>query len=164
MASGRLVAASAVAAAQPPSVVTATASQRHGSHDQFAAWSARLLAPADTIVTVTKRACVWCGRKFTVRGGPGRPRVYCKPSCKQRDYEARRRADELGLGEHELIVTRGELQALHDRLFLFAYVVEDIERDLVREDLDEEAALAVLLDAAHKCIEGDDPAVSSGSA
>lgn len=105
---------------------------------------------------MTKLACVWCGRKFTVRGGPGRPRVYCKPSCKQRDYEARRRAGELGLGEHELIVTRGELQALHDRLFLLACVVEDIERDIAKEDLDEEEALTVLLEAVHECIESDE--------
>ncbi len=103
-------------------------------------------------VTVTKRACLWCGRKFPVNGGPGRPRLYCKLSCKQRDYEARRRAGELGLGEHELVLTRGELEAINDRLFVLACIVEDIERDLTRADIDEDEALAVLLDAAHECI------------
>jgi hypothetical protein len=98
-----------------------------------------------------------------VRGGPGRPRLYCKSSCKQRDYEARRRADELGLSEQELVVTRAELDALHDRLFVLACVVEDIERDLAEDDLDEEEALAVLLAAAHECIGADEPTVA-GSA
>ena len=41
-----------------------------------------------------------------MRGGAGRPRRYCKTSCRQRDYEARRRAAELGLSEGELVVTR----------------------------------------------------------
>ena len=96
-------------------------------------------------------------------GGPGRPRVYCRRSCKQRDYEARRRADELGLGEQELVVTRGELEAVHDRLFVLACVVEDVERDLAKEDLDEEEALGLLLDAAHECIGTDDPAVADSA-
>jgi hypothetical protein len=97
---------------------------------------------------VTKRACLWCGRKFTVSGGPGRPRVYCKPSCKQRDYESRRRTEELGLSEHELVITRRELDAMRDRAFLLACTVEDVERDLTRGDIDEQRALGSLLDAA----------------
>jgi len=113
-----------------------------------------------SIVTVTKRVCVWCGRKFPVSGGPGRPKLYCKPSCKQRDYEDRRRSAELGLGEHELVVTRGELEALHDRLFVLGCVVEDIERDLTKDDFDELEALGVLLDAAYECIGADEPAVA----
>ncbi len=89
--------------------------------------------------------------------------MYCKPSCKQRDYEARRRSAELGLGEHELVVTRGELEAIHDRLFVLAYVVEDIERDLAKDDFDEQDALGVLLDAAYECIGTDEPAVADSA-
>src|SRR5262249_38749853 len=86
-----------------------TGSARRRYDARIAAYAAR---GRRTIVTVTKRACLWCGRKFTVSGGPGRPRVYCKPSCKQRDYESRRRTEELGLSEHELVITRQELDTM----------------------------------------------------
>ena len=85
-------------------------------------------------------------------GGPGRPRVYCKPSCKQRDYEARRRTEELGLGEHELVVTREELESTRDRLFVLACVVEDVERDLENGDTNSADAVASLLNAARECV------------
>jgi hypothetical protein len=85
-----------------------------------------------------------------VSGGPGRPRRYCKPSCKQRDYEARRRAQELGLSEHELVVTREELEAVRDRQFVLACAVDDVERDLANGDTDAETALGTLLGAARE--------------
>ena len=103
-------------------------------------------------LTVTKRSCLWCGRTFTVSGGPGRPRLYCKPSCKQRDYEARRRSEELGLGEHELVVTREELESIRDRQFLLACTVEDVQRDLANGDVDERDAFGVLLEAAREFV------------
>jgi hypothetical protein len=43
---------------------------------------------------------------------------------------ARQRARELQLGEHELVVARVELDALHDELYVLACAVEDVERDL----------------------------------
>ena len=50
-------------------------------------------------------------------GGPtGRPPQFCRRSCRQRAYEARRRSAELGLGDEELVVTRNELADLRDRL------------------------------------------------
>jgi ParB-like chromosome segregation protein Spo0J len=87
-----------------------------------------------------------------VRGGPGRPQVFCKASCKQRDYEARRRAAELGLGEHELVVTRAELDSLRDRLYVLACVLEDVQRDLERGDIDERSAVRALASAAKECV------------
>jgi hypothetical protein len=97
------------------------------------------------------KTCPWCGRKFEVTSGPGRPRLYCRASCRQRDYEARRRAAELGLGEHELVVTRAELERLRDRLFLLQCAVEDAEREL-DDTNDTERALASLLDAARQAV------------
>jgi hypothetical protein len=99
---------------------------------------------------VTQSACAWCGRRFGVPSGPGRPARYCKRSCRQRDYEARRRATELGLSEGELVVTRAELEALRDRLFVLQAALEDVERDLEQhgDDPEErERAVAWLLDA-----------------
>jgi hypothetical protein len=85
------------------------------------------------IVTVTEYRCDWCGRGIVRRPGPGRPRRYCRASCRQRDYEARRRAAELGLSEGELVVTREQLEQLRDRLDTLRRAVEDVERDLAAE-------------------------------
>jgi len=101
---------------------------------------------------MTTRACVWCGRKFEAPDGPGRPRLYCRQSCRQRDYEARRRTAELGLGEHELVITREELESTRDRLYVLACVVNDVERDLAGGDVDMNGALKLVLDAARECI------------
>ena len=62
--------------------------------------------------------------------GRGRPRDYCRRSCRQRFYEAGRRAAEVGLSEAELIVARTELDALNDRLYELEAAVEDVDRDL----------------------------------
>jgi hypothetical protein len=80
----------------------------------------------------------------------GRPRQFCRHSCRQRDYEARKRQGELGLSERELVVTRDQLDALHDRLYVLECAVEDVERDLA-DDPDVEdyrQALQWVLDAA----------------
>ena len=78
----------------------------------------------------TFRRCRWCARPFTVAPGPGRPRLYCRRSCRQRDYEARRQAEDLGLGDARLVVARAELDALHDRLYELEAAIEDVDRDL----------------------------------
>jgi len=100
---------------------------------------------------VTKLRCAWCGRGYDASAGPGRPRRYCKASCRQRDYESRRRSAELGLNEGELVVTRAELEGLRDRLYVLRCAVEDVDRDLAErgDDLDDvRGALEWLLDAA----------------
>jgi hypothetical protein len=79
---------------------------------------------------VTEPACRWCGRRFAPTRGAGRPRIYCKRSCRQRDYEARQRALELGLGEHELVMTRDELNATRDRMYVLERTLEDADEDL----------------------------------
>jgi len=82
--------------------------------------------------------------------GPGRPRTYCRRSCRQRDYEARRRAAELGLGESELVLTRARLEELRDALFVLEAAVQDVDRDLATAEHPDEvrAALDWLLSAA----------------
>ena len=51
-------------------------------------------------------------------------------------YEARRRSDELGLAEHELVITKGQLDELRDRVA----ELDDIAAALIDE-------LEMLLDA-----------------
>jgi hypothetical protein len=105
--------------------------------------------------------CAWCRRPLPAASGPGRPRRFCQQSCRQRDYEARRRARELDLGDHELIVARHTLDALRDELYVLACAVEDVERDLAatarpttRELQD---AVGWLLDAARPLCTPDRP-------
>jgi hypothetical protein len=82
--------------------------------------------------------------------GRGRPPDFCRPSHRQREYEARRRSSELGITEDELVVTRDRLAALHDALYVLECAVEDVERDLAVDDGPEEVrrALDWLLESA----------------
>jgi hypothetical protein len=83
-------------------------------------------------------------------GGPGRRRQFCKDSCRQLDYQARRRAAEAGLGDDQVVVSRRELDDLHDLLYVLETAVADVERDLAeaRTVADHREALTYLLDAA----------------
>ena len=56
--------------------------------------------------------------------------MFCSPVCRQRDFESRQRAAETGISEHELIVTRAELDELRDALYVVEAAVEDVDRDL----------------------------------
>jgi hypothetical protein len=62
----------------------------------------------------------------------------------------RQRAREAGLAEHELIVTRAELDDLHDRLYVLESALEDVDRDVAEATTakDYKDALSWLLDAA----------------
>ena len=94
--------------------------------------------------------CRWCRRQLPERKGPGRRREFCGGSCRQQDYLRRQRAADAGLAEHELVVTRTELDDLHDRLYVLEAAVEDVERDLdgAPTARDYEEAVVWLLDAA----------------
>lgn len=97
------------------------------------------------------RRCRWCGRSFAVGSGPGRPRVFCRRSCRQRDHEARARSAELGLGDAELVVARGRLDELHDGLAMLEAAIQDVDADLADAKSDPaevERALRWLLAAA----------------
>lgn len=87
--------------------------------------------------------CRWCGRPLEVRTGPGRPRAFCKASCRQADYIARRRQVELGISESELVVTRQALDELRDRLYVLEAAVEDVDRDLAEATTDQDLRDAV---------------------
>jgi len=39
---------------------------------------------------VSSRSCAWCTTEFPAEFRPGRPRIYCRTSCRQRAYERRR--------------------------------------------------------------------------
>ena len=89
--------------------------------------------------------------------GAGRPRLYCKRACRQRDYEARRRSLELGLGEHELVITREDLESIRDRLFVLERTVADAELDLkqpeARRAKELRRVLEYVLETARECLQ-----------
>src|SRR5215210_819787 len=76
------------------------------------------------------RRCPWCRRELPAAARTVRPRVYCRQSCRQQDYEARRRASELRLGDGELVVARRDVDELRDAADVLAYAVDDADRDL----------------------------------
>lgn len=102
--------------------------------------------------------CRWCGRLLNSVAARGRPRRYCRQSCRQRHYEARRRSEELGLSENEVVLARRELGSLMDQLYMLEAAVEDVDRDLARaaDAEDYRRALEWLLEAAR-------PLVAQGS-
>src|SRR6478752_4613500 len=73
--------------------------------------------------------CRWCRRVLPTQK-IGRPRVFCSQACRQWDWVGRQRARELQLGEDELIITKAELDHLHDDLYVLACAIDDAERDL----------------------------------
>lgn len=83
---------------------------------------------------VTQRAegnrCRWCGRKIADRGGPGRPRRFCRQGCRQQAHMARKLAAVHGLGDDDTIVSRKALEELQSRLYCLQAAIEDVDRDL----------------------------------
>ena len=69
--------------------------------------------------------CAHCGRPLERGDGVGRPRSYCRRSCRQRAYELRRHEGDLAWGDARLVRMAREHAELEDRL--------DRVRDLVDE-------------------------------
>jgi len=80
------------------------------------------------------RRCPWCRRELPTPAKTGRPRVYCRQSCRQQDYAARRRAVELRLGDDELVIERTHVDELRDAADVLAYAVDDADRDLASKN------------------------------
>lgn len=78
--------------------------------------------------------CKWCRVVLPAHEGPGRPRRFCSQACRQWDWVARQRADELALSENELVVARDELDSLRDQIYVLACAIDDVQGDLERSD------------------------------
>lgn len=81
-------------------------------------------------MAILTRHCAWCGGAFATETGPGRPRRYCRPSHRQRAYEARREAQRRGLAPGEVLVTKRAWIQLRDALYRLETVAEDVALDL----------------------------------
>jgi hypothetical protein len=71
-----------------------------------------------------ERRCRWCGLRFPVPDGPGRPRQFCRQACRQRDYEARRGARHRVEDGDVLVLPRAAVHDLQDRLWLVEAAVD----------------------------------------
>ena len=98
--------------------------------------------------------CAWCGRRFEPNR-VGRPRRYCRQSCRQAAHLARRFAAAHGLGDDDVVVSRSALEDLQDRLYCLQAALEDVERDLARsaEPADVAEALDWLVENARPVAE-----------
>ena len=110
-----------------------------------------------------REACRWC-RRPVEHPKVGRPREFCRRSCRQRDFEARQRATRHGLDESAIIVARSELDDLRDELYVLTCAIEDIERDLSGPpDIDDyRDAVNTLLAAARPLTAGAGHLTTSG--
>jgi hypothetical protein len=61
------------------------------------------------------------------QGSVGRRRQYCGQACRQRAYEQRTAAATAGLPDDAVLVSRGELDGLQDRLFQLRCALEDVQ-------------------------------------
>jgi hypothetical protein len=74
--------------------------------------------------------CGWCGRPVVPTPGRGRPRRYCRASCRQRAYELRRRQSAGTLGAEEIPIPVSQWRSLQDRLYELTAALEDVDQDL----------------------------------
>jgi len=102
-----------------------------------------------TEFVVTQR-CRWCGRRFDLATGPGRPRQFCRPGCRQQAHIARKLAAAHGLGCDDVIINRDALEELQGALYCLQAAIQDVDQDLQHADGpdDVQAALHWLLDNA----------------
>lgn len=93
--------------------------------------------------------CRWCKRPFDLRPGPGRPKRFCRPACRQAAYRARRLAAGHGLADGEVIVRTDALEALGDAQYALSAALEDVDVDLADASGPEDvrAALEHLVEA-----------------
>lgn len=78
--------------------------------------------------------CRWCGRRLAQTSGPGRPRRYCRPSHRQRAYEARRLARTHALGASQVLMSGERMDAIRDLLYRIEAAMDDVDRDLRSEE------------------------------
>ncbi|MCV2489088.1 hypothetical protein OF117_06905 [Geodermatophilus sp. YIM 151500] len=85
------------------------------------------LAPSGQRGSDQQRRCGWCHRVLPQQGSVGRPRLYCGQACRQRAYEQRSAATKAGLPDDVVLVSRGELDSLQDRLYQLRCALEDVQ-------------------------------------
>lgn len=73
---------------------------------------------------------MWCGEPFSKSTGPGRPRLYCRRSHRQRHYEAKALGERRGIGRDEVLLSRTAWEGLRDALYRLQTATEDVAMDV----------------------------------
>ena len=81
--------------------------------------------------------CAWCGERMARSSGPGRPRRYCRPSHRQRHFEARREATLRDLDPGDVLYRLDEVGRLRDAIYVLEAALGDARMDLAEATLDE---------------------------
>jgi len=92
--------------------------------------------------------CRWCSRPLPTPAATGRPRRYCRASCRQQAFLARKLAAAHGLRDDEVIVRRAELEVIQDRVALLRAALDDLDREGATGAVDAAAALSWLREHA----------------
>jgi endogenous inhibitor of DNA gyrase (YacG/DUF329 family) len=90
------------------------------------------------------KRCRWCRHVLASSNGPGRPKEFCSQRCRQWDWVSRQRASELALSENELVMTRDELDALKDQIYVLHCALNDVQTDLKSPRQTKETLLEML--------------------
>lgn len=102
-------------------------------------------APAEFAGTGT---CEHCGRGFERPVGVGRPRRYCRRSCRQRAYERRRHDGDQAWGDRRIIELGRQLAAHEDAIDRVRWLADQLDRDAREERPCDAGELARRLDEA----------------
>lgn len=78
--------------------------------------------------------CRQCRRVLPTQA-TGRPRQFCSQACRQWHWVHAQRAGEVQLTEDALVIARGELESLQDRIDVVAGAARDVERAMQRLDV-----------------------------
>jgi hypothetical protein len=90
---------------------------------------------AGEVRSIATDRCSWCRRRLPDAARTGRPRKYCRRSCRQRAFEARQRLGELGWGEDTIRAQQARL----DELTVAQEAIGDVVAEL-REELADEGS------------------------
>ena len=74
--------------------------------------------------------CLWCGAEFVRSPGPGRPRLYCRRSHRQRHHEAKQLGTRMGLSQEDVRISRDAYRSLRDQMYVLQAALEDAAADL----------------------------------
>ena len=69
--------------------------------------------------------------------GPGRPRRYCRPSHRQRHYEARREATIRDLDTGDVVYRTSDINRLRDAMYVVEAALADARMDIADGGLDD---------------------------
>jgi hypothetical protein len=84
----------------------------------------------EPIADLVDARCTYCHRPMETVPGVGRPRRYCRRSCRQRAFERRRRDRELAWGEDRVVELLQRHEELSDRVAMVEDVLEELRQDL----------------------------------